>query len=58
MRLRTDAAKRFKKVANATAVIGNMLMIAEQIFSSREASKADGGGVSRKKFVDGKQLNT
>jgi len=29
LRLRTDAAKRFKKVANATAVIWKMLLIAE-----------------------------
>jgi hypothetical protein len=29
LRLRTDAAKRFKKVANAIAVIWKMLLIAE-----------------------------
>jgi hypothetical protein len=32
LRLRTDAAKRFKKVERATAVIWKMLMIAEQRF--------------------------
>jgi transposase-like protein len=32
LRLRTDAAKRFKKVENATAVIWKMLMLAEQRF--------------------------
>ena len=32
LRLRTNAAKRFKKVANATAVIWKMLMIAESRF--------------------------
>lgn len=32
VRLRTDAAKRFKKVDNATAVIGKMLMIAQSRF--------------------------
>ena len=32
LRLRTDAAKRFKKVANATAVTWKMLLIAEQRF--------------------------
>jgi transposase-like protein len=32
LRLRTDAAKRFKRVANATAVIWKMLMIAETRF--------------------------
>jgi len=31
-RLRTDAAKRFKKVANATAVIWKMLLVAERAF--------------------------
>ena len=32
VRLRTDAAKRYKKIANATAVVWKMLMIAEQRF--------------------------
>ena len=32
LRLRTNAAKRFKKVANATAVIWKMLTIAESRF--------------------------
>ena len=32
LRLRTDAAKRYKKVENATAVIWKMLMLAEQRF--------------------------
>ena len=32
LRLRTDAAKRFKKVANATAVVWKMLLVAEQKF--------------------------
>ena len=32
LRLRTDAAKRFKKVDNATAVIWKMLMVAQQRF--------------------------
>jgi hypothetical protein len=32
LRLRTDAAKRFKRVDRATAVIWKMLMIAEQRF--------------------------
>jgi putative transposase len=37
LRLRTDAAKRFKKVANATAVIWKMLLIAEQRFRKLDA---------------------
>jgi transposase-like protein len=32
LRLRTDAAKRFKKVANATAVVWKMLLVAERKF--------------------------
>jgi len=32
LRLRTDAAKRFKKVSNATAVIWKMLLVAQQRF--------------------------
>lgn len=37
LRLRTDAAKRYKKVANATAVIWKMLLIAEQRFRKLDA---------------------
>jgi hypothetical protein len=32
LRLRTDDAKRYKKVENATAVIWKMLLLAEQRF--------------------------
>ena len=32
LRLRTDAAKRFKKVANATAVVWKVLLVAERKF--------------------------
>jgi putative transposase len=37
LRLRTDAAKRYKKVANATVVIWKMLLIAEQRFRKLDA---------------------
>ena len=37
LRLRTDAAKRFKKVANAQAVIWKMLMVAEKRFRRLKA---------------------
>jgi len=37
LRLRTDAAKRFKKVVNATAVTWKMLLIAEQRFRKLDA---------------------
>jgi putative transposase len=37
LRLRTDAAKRYKKVNNATAVIWKMLLLAEQQFRRLDA---------------------
>lgn len=37
LRLRTDAAKRFKKTENATAVIWKMLLLAEKRFRSLDA---------------------
>jgi len=37
LRLRTDAARRFKKVANARAVIGKMLLVAEKRFRRLKA---------------------
>jgi putative transposase len=37
LRLRTDAAKRYKKVDNATAVIWKMLLLAEQWFRKLDA---------------------
>ena len=47
VRLRTDAATRFKKVAKATAVIWKMLMVAEQTFRRLKPSGAYGRGVLR-----------
>ena len=37
MRLRTEAAKRYKKVSNATAVIWKVLRVAEKRFRKRNA---------------------
>ncbi len=37
LRLRTDAAKRYKKVENATAIIWKMLMLAERRFRRLDA---------------------
>ena len=37
LRLRTDAAKRYKKVENATTLIWKMLMVAEQRFQRLNA---------------------
>jgi transposase-like protein len=39
LRLRTDAAKRYKKVENATAIIWKMLLLAEQRFRRLDASE-------------------
>lgn len=39
LRLRTDAAKRFKKVTNATAIIWKMMMLAEQRFQKLNAAE-------------------
>jgi putative transposase len=39
LRLRTDAAKRYKKVDNATAVIWKMLLLAERKFHRLNASE-------------------
>jgi putative transposase len=39
LRLRTDAAKRYKKVSNATAMIWKMLMLAEQRFKKLNAAE-------------------
>ncbi len=53
LRLRTDAAKRFKKVTNAQAVIWKMLMVAEKRFrrlKSPELTREVYRGV---KFVNG-----
>ncbi len=37
LRLRTDAAKRYKKVSSATAVIWKILLVAEQRFRKLDA---------------------
>jgi len=58
VRLRTTAAKRFKKVANATAVIWKTLLIAEQSFRKLDAPEllpevADGAT-----YVNGLRVKT
>ena len=53
LRLRTDAAKRFKRVENATAVIWKMLLVAQQRFrrlNAPELMKEVHDGV---KYVNG-----
>lgn len=53
VRLRTDAAKRYKKVANAEALIWKILMIAERKFRRLNAPHLLEEVHKGKKFVDG-----
>jgi transposase-like protein len=52
-RLRTNAAKRFKKVENATAVIWKMLMIAEKNFRCVKSPELMKGVYEGVQYVDG-----
>jgi putative transposase len=54
VRLRTDAAKRFKKVANATAVIWRMLMVAERRSRRLDAPEQLATVYGGRTFKDGK----
>jgi len=53
VRLRTDAAKRYKKVPNAEALIWKILMIAEKKFRRLDATHLLVEVYKGKKFVDG-----
>jgi len=53
VRLRTDAAKRFKKVQNATAMIWKLLMVAEKSFRALKGYWLLPDVYAGKKFVDG-----
>lgn len=53
VRLRTDAAKRFKKVQNATAMIWKLLQVAEKSFRSLKAAELLSDVYEEKMFVDG-----
>jgi transposase-like protein len=53
VRLRTSAAKRFKKVRNAEALIWKLLMVAERSFRRLNAPKLLKEVYAGKKFVDG-----
>jgi transposase-like protein len=57
VRLRTTAAKRFKKVANATALIWRVLRVAEKRFRRLDAPELLALVAAGEKFVDG-QLGT
>ena len=53
LRLRTDAAKRFKRVENATAVIWKMLQIAEQKFRRLNAPELMTRVYLEVEYIDG-----
>ena len=53
VRLRTSAAKRFKKVANAEALIWKLLMLAERTFRRLNGPRLMKEVYEGKKFVDG-----
>jgi transposase-like protein len=53
IRLRTDAAKRFKKVENATAMIWKLLQVAEKNFRTLKGYWLLPEVYSGKRFVDG-----
>ncbi|ATB47581.1 IS256 family transposase [Corallococcus macrosporus] len=56
VRLRTDAAKRFKKVQNATALIWKVLLVAEKKFRRLDAPELLADVFEGRKFVDGKPV--
>lgn len=53
LRLRTDAAKRFKKVRNATAMVWKLLMLAERSFRMLTSAHLLQDVYSGARFVDG-----
>jgi len=56
LRLRTDAAKRFKKVERATAVIWKMLMVAEKRFRRLNAPELLAKVHAGTRYEDGFQI--
>ena len=58
VRLRTSAAKRFKKVESATALIWKLLTVAEKRFRRLDAPHMLGEVYDGRKFVDGKPVST
>ncbi len=57
-RLRTDAAKRFKKVQNATAVIWKMLLVAERAFRRLKHPELMPEVYRGAQYSDGVRVNT
>jgi putative transposase len=58
VRLRTSAAKRFKKVANAEALIWKLLMLAERSFRRLNGPRLMKEVYEGKQFVDGVAVKT
>jgi putative transposase len=58
LRLRTGAAKRFKKVSNATAIIWKMLMLAEQRFRKLNAPEKLEQVFADTQFKDGVEVKS
>jgi putative transposase len=56
VRLRTTAAKRYKKVANATAVIWKTLQVAEQNFERLNAPELLADVADGTEYVNGKKV--
>jgi len=56
VRLRTTAAKRYKKVANATAVIWKTLLVAEQSFERLNAPELLADVANGVEYVNGKRV--
>lgn len=53
VRLRTDAAKRFKKVQNATVMIWKLLQVAEKKIRTLKGYRLLPDVYTGKRFVDG-----
>jgi transposase-like protein len=58
LRLRTDAARRFKRVDNATAVMWKLLLLAESRFRRLDAPELLTEVVRGARFVDGVKIKT
>jgi putative transposase len=58
VRLRTMAAKRFKKVENATALIWKLLQVAESTFRRLEGAELLPAVYAGAQYVDGVQRST
>ncbi len=58
VRLRTSAAKRFKKVANATALIGRLLLVAERRFRKLNAPELLAVIARGQRCVDGQFVSS